>query len=345
MELLNQYGEQIANMLQWLSNPETTIPVVKLLQGLAAVVGALISSLGFYKAWRYAESKLGERLSEFLAKEESKLEAARRAARDIQQSKPAVKQDLPTIFSNRELHGALKHVRKGRLPSAEALLSESLAKCQDRENKAHAKARLHGRQRAVANLLLGAIADQRRDHQKALAYFQAAHEFDEHDLEAQEYVGLQHLKLGNSIQALVEFSKLAAAADSAGNFAAKARALRYCGRAHEALPTPSYYNANVAYRDAIQAFPEGSSILDVAYVHELRGKANIKLKNRIQANSSLMNALTRYSSLGQAKNSSAGDAKEGVKRIHEALSELQQLVTSPQLPNGGTVVAPPPQSN
>lgn len=342
MEYLNQYSEQIAQFLSWISNPDTTIPVAKLLQGVAAVLGAMISALGFYKAWRYAENKLGDRLVEFLEKEEQRLDVSRRAAREIQNSKSVLKRDLPSIFTNDELRLALRHFHRGRLSKAEAYLADAIERSREREAMANAKAHLHGQQRAVGNLLLGAIADARQDHQKALAHFQAALDQNEHDLEALEYVGRQHLKLGNSIQALTEFISLATSADAAGDAATKARAHLNCGRAHEALPTPSYFNANIAYRDAISAFPPNSSVLDIAYVHELRGKANIKLKNRAQANRSLMDALTRYSSLEHARSESSRDASQGVKRIHQLLAELQQLSTVPQLPDGGIVVTPPP---
>ena len=128
MDFLNDYATQIGDFLHWLSNPESTIPVAKLFQALAAIIGALISALGFYKAWRYAERKLGARLSEFLSREEEHLRLARKTVADIRDRRSAIKRDQPTIFSNHELRSALRHVRKRRFAKAETLLGEALAR-------------------------------------------------------------------------------------------------------------------------------------------------------------------------------------------------------------------------
>lgn len=341
MDFFAEYADQIGGFLSWASNPETSIPLVKLLQALAALVGAAISAMGFYKAWRFAERRLGRRLTEFIDQEESRLVEARASARELRSSQSAARSAAPQIFTNSELKEALKQFHRGRFKKAEGHLLESLARTEAREAMAQEKVSLHGRQRATANLLLGAIADHNRDHQKALAHFQAALAFDDRDLEALEYVALQNLKLGNSVQALSQFTSLASSANSAGMKLLEARALLNCGKAHESLPTPSYFNANIAYRDALTAFPQGSPALDVAYVHELRGRANMKLRNRNQANASLMDALTRYSRLEHTGGVSAKEAKEGVQRIHQALAELQAIAIGPQLGNGATIVAPP----
>lgn len=298
MDFLNEYAPYIGELLTWLSNPDTTVPVVRLLQALAAIIGALISALGFYKAWKYAESKLGERLTDFLKKEEDKLAAARKSVAAIRENRSALKQDAPVIFSNRELSAALKEVRKRRFTTAEKLLTDALGRTQERESLAQEKAALHGKQRAMAHLLLGAIADSQNRNDEALAQFQAALQLDEHDSEALEYSALQLLKLGNPSQAFTEFERLAQIAANSGNPLLQARALRGCGRAHESMPTPSNANANVAYRDAIAAFPNNGPPLDIAYIHELRGLANMKIRNnKNQAFKSLMEALTRYSKL------------------------------------------------
>lgn len=327
MEFLTDYADQISGLLSWASNPETTVPVAKLLQGIAAIIGALVSTLGFYKAWRFAEKRLGKRLAEFIEQEEAELDKAREAARAIRDSKSFHKRDALKIFTNAELQFALKTIRKGKWSKAEHLLTEALARTQERERFAQTQAHLHGRQRAAVHLLMGALADERREHHDALAHFQSALEFNPHDLEALEYVGLQNLKLGNPKQALEDFNNLIKAADAAGEHAILARAWLNHGRAQETmLPTGSFFNANIAYKNALQAMEQSNgSPLDVAYIHELRGKANIELRNLIQANNSLMHALTRYSQLEHTGNGSAREASLGVERIHKALEQLAEL--------------------
>ena len=208
MEFLNEHAEHIGDLLTFLSNPNSTIPVVTLLQAIAAVLGASISVLGFYKAWRYAESKLGERLTDFLANEEEKLVAAREAVKKVRGERSAVKHAQTKIFSNYELRTALQHVRKRRFANAENILNEALLRTKEREDIALEKTGLHKKQRAIAHLLLGAIADSKNDHQAALTHFQTALDIDNNDVEALEYVGLQLLKMGNAAQGLAEFIKL-----------------------------------------------------------------------------------------------------------------------------------------
>lgn len=328
MEFIDQYAQQIGEFLSWISNPDTNIPVVRLLQALAATIGALVTALGFYKAWRYAEKRLGRRLTEFIAQEEEKLALSRHAIRKIRGERSAVKHERPKLFSNHELRKAFKHVRKRRFGSAETILQDALARTKERENIARQKTELHAKQRAMAHLLLGAIADSKNDHPTALANFQAALEIDNHDMEALEYVGLQLLKLGNTGQALAEFEKLAEIAETRGDKLLEAHAYRNCGLALERQS--SFYKANIAYRDAITAFPQSGPPLDIAYIHELRGRVNMKLDNRPLANQSLMLALTRYSPLSTGTGKEAREALEAVKRINDAQAELQLMQNGAQ---------------
>lgn len=338
MEFLQQYADHIGEFLSWVSSPDTTVPIIRLLQGLAATIGALISALGFYKAWRFAESRMGRRLSEFLQQEEQNVVLARQIVKDIRHKRSTVKYGRLKIFSNHELRKALKQVRNRHFASAEVMLTDTVARTKERESLAREKASLHEKQRAMAHLLLGAIADSRNDHRTALEHFEAALEIDRHDVEALEYLGLQFMKLGNSSQALAEFERLAIIAEKRGDRLLLAHAHRNRGLAFEAPPNPSPHNANIAYIDAIQAFPQNGPPLDIAYIHELRGLANIKLKNRARAHHSLMSALTRYSQLERAGNSDARDASEGVRRVHAALAELERLQNGGQPQTEGVPV-------
>lgn len=91
------------------------------------------------------------------------------------------------------------------------------------------------------------------------------------------------------------------------------------------VPKPSPFNANAAYLKAITVFPHDGPPLDLAYLHELRGIANLQLpNNRTQASKSLTDALVRYTRLEHSGGADAKDVGEGVKRINAALSKLQQ---------------------
>lgn len=348
MDYFGEYAEQIGEFFTWISNPDSTIPVVKLLQGFAAVIGALVTAIGAYKTWRYAEGKLGERLSEFLEREEKQLALARRAVSELHGLRSARKHDQPVLFSNRELNQALKQVRRRKFAAAQTLLTDALKRTEDRASKATEKAALHNKQRAMAHLLLGTIADSERRNDDALVHFQSALELDPSDLQALEYSAVQLLKLGHAEPARDEFDKLVQLAKLSSDSQLEARAWRGVGQTWEppcSKPSPS--NANSAYLRAITAFPDNGPPLDIAYLHELRGMANIQLaNNRQQASRSLREALVRYTRVSHSSGRDAKEGAEGVVRVNKALADLllQQSAAgvSVPLPLPATIDAAPP---
>ncbi len=344
MEFLYEYAEPISDFLTWASSPDASIPVVKLLQGLAATVGALISALGFYKAWRFAESRLGKRLTEFLDIEEQKLVEARQVVRDFRNQRSAVSPTATKLFTSPELGKALKHLRKRRWAKAKTILDNTVEKTRSREKIARKKASLHEKQTAMAYLLLGAIADSDGDHQSALAHFYSALEIDPQDAEALEYLGLQLMKLGEPRQAIEQFERLASIAENRKDGLLHSHALRNQGLAYEKfLPEPKFWNANIAYRDAIDVFPEDGSRYDLAYIHELRGLANMQLRNNSPlAHRSLMNALAIYSRLEHSNSPDSANATKGAKRIHDLMKDLENIQNGgPQEPEGADVNSTP----
>lgn len=346
MEFLGDYAEQVGEFFTWISNPDSSIPVVKLLQGIAAIIGAIVTALGAYKTWRYAEGKLGERLSEFLEREEEHLVLARKEVAALQKKRTGGKRDRPELFSNRELNLALKQVRKRKFRAAQTLLTEALIRTQEREDKAKSKASLHLKQKAMAHLLLGAIADNEHRNDDALAHFKTALEIDDTDVEALEYTAVQLLKLGYADQARAEFDKLAALAESSGDRILQASAWRGVGKSWEPpAAKPSAFNANAAYKKAIAAFPNDGPPLEIAYIHEFRGMANLQLSNKGQASDSLTEALVKYTKAEQAKGADASEAKEGVTRVSKALDKLQQAnaaaISPPATPAAVIAAAPP----
>jgi tetratricopeptide (TPR) repeat protein len=326
MDFLGDQAAHVGDFFTWISNPDSSIPVVKLLQGIAAVIGAIVTALGAYKTWRYAEGKLGERLTEFLDREEKQLALARAKVAELHGQQSARKQDHPVLFSNRELNLALKQVKKRKFTEAQTLLTEALERTKVRADRAAEKAGLHVRQKAMAHLLLGTIADSQHRNDEALAQFKAALDIDTTDVQALEYAAVQLLKLGHPELARDEFDKLAQLAQQASDGLLEARALRGIGKTWEPpVPRPSPSNANSAYLRAINVFPNDGPPLDIAYLHELRGMANLQLpNNRGQASKSLTEALVRYTRLQHASGREAKEGGEGVKRVNIALAQLQQ---------------------
>ncbi|MGD9801851.1 MAG: tetratricopeptide repeat protein [Hyphomicrobiaceae bacterium] len=328
MEFISEYSAYIGEFITWLSKPEASVPALRLVQATAAILGATISVLGFYRAWRYAESRLGLRLNEFLDKEEKNLVIAREVCRAVRDERSTTNLSHSNLFTSGELKSALKHMGRRRYGAAKAELSGALARTKERADLARSKGDLHHRQTAMAYLLLGAIADQEGDHQSALIHFLSALNIDETDIEALEYVGIQYLKLGNGNQALETFLKLKERVDATGDALVKSRAFRNCGRAYEALPEPLYLNANIFYRDAINAFPPNGPAIELAELHELRAGANIQHARYPLARTSLMSALTGYSALHYGGGKQAKLARDGMGRVLAAIRDLDERQNS-----------------
>jgi len=325
MEFFDLYGRHLGELIAWLSKPETSVPAIKLIQAFAALLGATVSVLGFYKAWKYAEKRLGKRLDEFLEQEEQKLNSSRETVRAIREGHSVAASARPKLFSNGELQSALKLIGKRRFSAAKASLVDTLSQTRQRSELADRKSALHSRQRAVTHLLLGALADAESDHQTAMIHFQSALEIDEEDAEALEYIGFQYLRLGNAPQALAAFQGLEELAASKGEALLKAKAAYFCGMAIESLPNPQLLNANQAYARAIASFPQNGPQLELARIHESRGLVAARLGFHVLANAQLMHALARYAE-HERIHSRGKKPKEptGTERVIEALHRLQQ---------------------
>ena len=332
MEFFDLYGKHIGELIAWLSKPETSVPAIKLIQAFAALLGATISVLGFYKAWKYAEKRLGKRLDEFLEKQEDQLTSARAKIKEARGERADDHFNVSTLLSKRELKAVLKSLGKTFRVSAKLALNGALERTQERSRLAHKKEELHLKERAIAHLLLGAIADSENDHQAALAQFQSALELDPEDVEALEYVGFQYLRLGNATEALEAFTKLESLARDQQNYLLQAQALKYCGSAYEKLPTPKPKLANNAYGAAIASFPKDGPQVELARIYESRALVSIELGFRPQANECLMHALARYAEYERTQKRRRPD-NSGTARILVALKRLEEMSVPAMAPN------------
>lgn len=327
MDFWAQYADHVGDFITWVTSPESQIPVLRLLQGIGGFIGAVVSAIGLVKAYRYAESRMGERLTEFISREEKGIAQSRMVLKAFRDERSAFKPTQNQLFTNFELDKALKLVRRKRFQNVEKTLGKSVDDASERAILARSKAVMHDNQRAMAYLLLGAMADRRGDHAAALAHFHAALEINPKDPEALEYTSLQQLKIGDAAQALATSMTLVKVAEACGDRVLAAHAYRNCGMAHERLPTPSYSNANNAYLAALTSFPADAKPYEVAFVHELRGLANMRIQRRgAQAYNSLMSALRLYTQAGLKDT----EAAKGSARVHDALTELQAIRTANQ---------------
>lgn len=324
MEFFDLYGRHLGELIAWLSKPETSVPAIKLIQAFAAFIGATISVLGFYKAWRYAEKRLGKRLEEFLEHREDNLDIARSKLKEARDQRSGEQFDVADFLTRRELRTVLKSLGKRFRSPAKSALKEAVARTEERSRLAHKKEELHLKERGLAHLLLGAIADSERDHQAALIHFQSALELNPDDAEALEYVGFQYLKLGSATEALAAFAKLEEFARNRGSLLLQAQAHRYCGMAQEKLPTPRLGLANAAYGAAIAVFPHNGPQIELARIYESRALVSMELGFRRQTNECLMHALARYAEHERLQKRRQPD-RSGTTRILAALKKLEEM--------------------
>jgi tetratricopeptide (TPR) repeat protein len=328
MDFLDPYLKDVSSLLNWLSKFETNITALQVLQGIAAVLAIILSIIGIHKAWRFAERRLGDRLIEYLNIEDAKLAEARGVARAIRDQRSTRGLIGQALFSNHELQRALRVIsrrafnRGKNYEAAEMALEEALDASILRSKVAHEKLGVHERQRAAAHLLLGALADARGKHQSALGHFLQALDLNEQDVEALEYAGHQHLKLGNADQALALFLRLKEIARSTGNALLLAQAARSCGQAHQ--KDNALGNANQQYLDAINSFPPNGPQLELAYIYELKGLVGIDLNFHVQAYDCLMQALARYVAHERAQRGDTPTEASASERVIAALNSLQQ---------------------
>lgn len=325
MEFLDPYLKDVGSLLSWLSKFETNITALQVVQGVAAILGIILSTLGIYKAWRYAEKRLGKRLDEFLNNEEEKVIVARHALQTAQKRLAVDLNSSPILPSRRELKAVLKPLGTRFFSSPKETLRDALERATEREALALKKSSLHQKQQAMIHLLLGAAASSENEHENALRHFRSALAIDAHDVEAIEYLGFQHLKAGDGDEALEQFEKLAEIAEARGDALLVSKALRNSGLAHQKCSPPSYFNANVAFRNAIVKFPNTGHMFELAHIYELRGLANIQQKRPKLASRCFERALTGYSALEHSGNGDAVAARAGVKRVVQAQEILRKL--------------------
>jgi tetratricopeptide (TPR) repeat protein len=326
---------------------ESEWDATKVLQSLAACVTISGGVFGIWQAYRFAEGRLARRLLDYLKHEDERLKDARTAllgavTRGVPQ-RPAVK----PVFSNGQLSLALKQLKWGRTSKAEASLAAALKLAEEKLVTADKYAGAHRRQKAAAYLLLGAIADSKKDHLSALQHFKSVLEIEPDDVEALEYAGLQCLFIPDANSALVYFNGLLNIATDRNDELLAARAKVLKARANCAFAQPNRKEANRLLKEVVTAFPQAMGTIERARLHEFHGDIRREAGNDGVASQSYVDALALYS---QAKRQPKAkiEASEGYSRVSERIAELNQSAAPPPSPltsqTGVPAVLPLPAS-
>jgi tetratricopeptide (TPR) repeat protein len=296
----------------------------KTLQAMAALLSLATGSYGIYKAFRFAESRLANRLAEFLQREEERLADARHKLLSAL-SKPAVhRPHIHPVFANKFLNNALSQMRWGKKDRAESSLVDALQLIDEQVETAQQWQAAQKRQKAAAHLLLGALADSKGNYEKALAHFQSALDLNSEDLDAREYAGLQMLRTANAQQALEYFKELEAKARTIQNEPLIARSLKLQAEAYCELPTPRYANANQLLLQVVNGFLNTVSPFERALIHNQHGDVRRKLGFQNAALTSYQAAKNVLAVLKEQRMPDAKDARVAFETVSAKIVELNR---------------------
>ncbi len=251
---------------------------------------------------------------------------------------------MKPVFSNGQLSLALKQLKWGRTAKAEASLEAALKLTEEKLLTADKFAGIHRRQKAAAHLLLGAIADSKKDHLEALRQFKAALELNPEDVEAMEYAGLQCLYIPDGNTALSYFNDIEkiGAARSDDLLLARAKVLQ--ARAYIAFAPAKWKDASGLLNKVVGNFPADMPTIERARIHELHGDIRRENGYGPVASQSYLAALSLYEQ-ARRHNGATSEAASGYDRVRDWLAKLNQSASpeagAPSSSHGVPVATPP----
>jgi hypothetical protein len=321
LEIWNLSSEIVSNYYKWFE---------EIVRVLAPYFTMAAGGYAIYTKMYYAERRLPLLLQEFLAREEARLERQRQELdRIVERPGPGRPFQSP-LFVGDALEPALQQMRWGKLSEADNNLEASLLQLQQQLDLWQAKRRDYEKHKIEALLLKGAIAasragrlrasgdDDRPENVKALGYFEAAHQLDEHDLDALEYMAHQRVRLGAHPRALDDFKLLEQAAKKQNKPLVAARALKFQAEVHERQNRPNLGAAKDLLAQAENALPLDASFVEKAEIVEMQGRVRAQLKkHRPSAPNSYITAELLY------RNVQTAEAQAGAQRCKDALARLQ----------------------
>lgn len=318
-----------------LLKPELIITPFELANLVLGIMGAIGTAYGLYKAWRFAEWNMASRVDDFLKNEYKKLS-------DVRTNISNYRVRLGTPFlgnlkirKNPDLAHVLYRFEKGNFFKIEQALDDAAHASLLREREALELAGQHKAHRAIAHVLHGARLVKRGEHLDALGEFNRALEINKDDAEALDFSGHQLIRLGRPSHALERFDDLCRAAQQKIGTARSnselelahlllARAHRGRGLANENRGMRGA--AYDAYTDAMNAFPSVyNAHIDLADIHQLRGRVALELGYTTQSLNSLTQAKQIFKSLIKKNGEVSDMARKGLALVDEALIRLYDL--------------------
>jgi tetratricopeptide (TPR) repeat protein len=263
---------------------------------IATIAGAVY---GIYHKWQYSRSRMHVHIQDFLRREDERLTPAREALEAVVTRPGPAHNFTSPIFSEQTLEPTLRQMRLGQIGKADDALKRELTML-GRQLEQWGNLEAHyNRRKSQAHLLKGAIAASRAATSQdtdggvsaadveALNHFKAAYELDKSDLDALEYMGHQHMKLGDNASALAIFERMEMLAQSNGDTLLRVRSLKFQAIVRENEGTkkivqnpnlnkhlePNLQTARDDLSEALDELPDGlRGGLEAAELNELRGR-------------------------------------------------------------------------
>ena len=302
-------------------------PIITIASGVYAITKALM----------YAERNLHRRLSDFLGREETRLNDARRQLRlKLERPGPARPFESP-VFSSEPLHQSVRELGWGsyflppQLGFAEFQLGSAIDKLERQVNLSEGHHQHLQRELATALLLKGAMfaaqgatarhanADDRFYVNSALHCFEGALVINRDDVEALEYASHMLVILDREQEAGIHLEKILALTSGNAKSLPRARALRYKATIAKNRKPPNNVIARNHLKDALKVLPnlQGDDWIEEAELHEQLGDVQKTLNARKKARAHWDIAKAVYDRIKTT------ESTEGAARVLGKLNALQ----------------------
>ncbi len=288
---------------------------------------ALSSLAGIYIKWRNSGYRLHNRLDEFLAQQEHRLDDSRRQLAELfEHPAPGRLEEKPS-FNSKSLTRTLRKMNWGFGLAGSNELGSAARTTAEQVKLSRKMTKEHQNRQALAHMLLGAreasrpVADPAKRAEfrsRALDHFNKALELNAKDADALEYSAMMMLELLNAPEALDRFNRLVKLREKDGGIAL-ARAYRLVATASMKLARPRCRPAVSALNAALQHIP-GDAPLTRAAILEQLGDVRKCWEVYDAASQSYQQAWAIYRRLP-----SLAAAQEGARRVKTAIDDISIL--------------------
>jgi tetratricopeptide (TPR) repeat protein len=295
--------------------------ITRIVQTMGPAVGILVGAYTLWRTLKFAETFLFRRLKGYILREDKRITDIQSRFGDLMRDpKLIIKQSLP-VYSYPQLEWAAKQLGRGKADRAAANLEQILERREQRLRVIRHAEELQERQAETTHFLLGVIAANKKQHEKALSHFKNVIDTSPEHLDALEFSAQQLIDLQNPKAALEMLNRLVECIDAKVEPNTSRRARAYFLRAAACKADGNHRNANLAMIAAIEQLPAASPPLISARYHEFHGDIRAE-QGYDNAEASYSAALQRFSLVMVQSGPDKVEGQKGVTRVSEKLAAI-----------------------